>query len=345
MARSDRFLNACRHIEPDCTPIWIMRQAGRYLEEYRAIRAKHSFLEMCKTPELAVEITLQPIRRFDLDAAIIFSDILLPLEKMGIPIAFAEGEGPVLSQPVRTKEGVSRIHEMDPEQDMAYLMRAIEMTKQELNGLVPLIGFSGAPFTLASYAIEGGGSKHYVHTKSLMYNDPKSFHLFMEKLASMIATYLNTQIRHGAQAVQVFDSWVGCLSAVDYREYILPHMKQLFSSIDKSVPSIHFAVDALHLLPMIREGGGDVIGLDWRTPLDEAWKVVGHDRAVQGNLEPLSLFGSYEYLEHQVDDILSRAAGQSGHIFNLGHGIMQGTPVEAVTHLVELVHSLSRRNK
>jgi uroporphyrinogen decarboxylase len=319
-----------------------MRQAGRYMEAYRQIRARHSFLEMCKTPELAVEITLQPIRRFDLDAAIIFSDILLPLEKMGAALIFSDAGGPVIEKPVRSREDVDRLKALDIEEDLPYVLKAIEQAKTELDNVVPLIGFSGAPFTLASYLVEGGGSKHFQSTKTLMHTGTPVFHLLMDKLTDMAVQYLDAQIRHGAQAVQVFDSWIGILSTQDYREYVLPHMKRLFASLDRSVPSIHFGVDTFHLLPLMHEAGGDVVGLDWRVPIDEAWDHLGKNCAIQGNLDPTALFVSHDHIERQVQDIIGRVRGVNGHIFNLGHGILPGTPVENVEFLVDCVHAQGR---
>lgn len=343
MAREDRFLRACRGQDADCTPVWIMRQAGRYLEEYRNVRKAHSFLEMCKTPELATEVTLQPIRRFELDAAIIFSDILLPLEQMGIGLEFSDGEGPALLNPLRTPADVAKMKQIDPEQDLGYVLQAIEMTRRELNGAVPLIGFTGAPFTLASYAIEGGGSRNYLVTKTMMYTEPAAFRLLMEKLTDMVIAYLNAQIRHGAQAVQVFDSWVGTLSLVDYKAFVWPHMKRLFAGLDRAAPHIHFALGAAHLLELVSSAGGDVIGVDWRTPLDDAWQRIGVQKAVQGNLEPVTLFGSKEHLRAAAKDVLARAGNRNGHVFNLGHGVFPGTPVENVAMLIDLVHSESKR--
>jgi uroporphyrinogen decarboxylase len=319
-----------------------MRQAGRYMEEYRLIRKKHGFLEMCKTPELATAVTLQPIRRFDLDAAIIFSDILLPLEKMGVLLTFSDAGGPVIETPVRSLRNVSDLRTIEPEEDLHYVLKAIEMTCRELDGKVPLIGFCGAPFTLASYAIEGGGSKNYQLTKTMMYSEPETFHLLMEKLTDMAANYLNSQIRHGAAAVQVFDSWIGILSTQDYVEFVLPHMKRLFSTLDITVPSIHFGVGTSHLLALMDEAGGSVIGVDWRISIDQAWQLIGADRPIQGNLDPVSLFSSDEHIEHRVTDILGRVGKKHGHIFNLGHGILQGTPVQKVELLVESVHRQSR---
>jgi uroporphyrinogen decarboxylase len=343
MTKSDRFLRACRREVVDCTPVWLMRQAGRYMEEYRLMREKHGFLEMCRTPELAAEVTMQPIRRFDLDAAIIFSDILLPLESMGVRLSFGEGGGPVIENRVASKQDVLDLKGIDPETDLVYVMKAMEMARDRLEGSVPLIGFCGAPFTLASYLIEGGGSKYYKLAKGMMHTDESAFHLLMEKLTDMAALYVNAQVRHGAQAIQVFDSWVGILSTTDYRAYVLPHMLKLFSSIDKSVPSIHFGVGTFHLLPLMEEAGGDVIGVDWRTPIDEARALFTRRPAVQGNLDPTVLFTSFDYIEGQVKDILARVNGSPGHIFNLGHGILPDTPVENVDFLISSVHRESKR--
>ncbi|GAB4442474.1 MAG: uroporphyrinogen decarboxylase [bacterium] len=343
MARNDRFLNACRRKDVDCTPVWMMRQAGRYLEEYREIRKKHSFLEMCKTPELVVEVTLQPIRRFELDAAIIFADILLPLEHMGIDFEFTKGEGPHIKNPVRTLDDIKKMRSIEPAEQMPYLMEAIKTVLRELNGKVPLIGFSGAPFTLASYIIEGGGSRNYENTKAIMYKEPQSWHLLMEKLTDMVVVYLDSQIKAGVQAVQVFDSWVGCLSPLDYEEFVYPHQKRLFDNLNKSVPSIHFAYGASHLLDFVPKAGGDVIGIDWRINIDEAWKKIGYDKGVQGNLDPVALYGSKDYIRKRVKDILDRAENRRGHIFNLGHGILPTAPVENAKFMIDLVHELSRR--
>ena len=343
MSRADRYLKACRKESVDCTPVWIMRQAGRYLAEYRAMRAKHSFIEVCKTPELVVEVTLQPIRRFELDAAIIFADILLPLEKMGIDFEFTKGDGPQINNPVRTRAEVEKMRAINPREEMAYLMDAIRMVKGELNGQVPLIGFSGAPFTLASYITEGGGSRNYVFTKSMMYQEPATWHLLMEKLTDMVIVYLNDQIQAGVQAVQVFDSWVGCLSQADYREFVLPHQKRLMGALDKSVPHIHFAFGASHLLNLVQEAGGDVLGLDWRMDIDRAWQALNYEPGVQGNLDPVALYGSRDYIKGRVQDIISRAGNRNGHIFNLGHGILPTAPNDNVKYLVDLVHELSAR--
>jgi uroporphyrinogen decarboxylase len=341
MSRADRYLNACGKKSVDCTPVWIMRQAGRYLEEYRAVRAKYSFIEVCKTPELAAEVTLQPLRRFELDAAILFADILLPLEQMGIDFAFTRDDGPQIANPVRTRADVEMMRAIVPREEMAYLMETIRLVKRELNGLVPLIGFAGAPFTLASYIIEGGGSRNYVLTKSFMYRDPAAWRLLMEKLTDMAIAYLNDQIAAGVQAVQVFDSWVGCLSPADYREFVLPHQKRLLSSLNPEAPRIHFAFGASHLLPLVREAGGDVIGVDWRTEIGAAWKALDYGPGIQGNLDPVALHGSRQYLRRRVAEILAAIGGRRGHIFNLGHGILPTAPADAVKYLIDLVHELS----
>ena len=340
---NDRFLKACRREPVDCTPVWFMRQAGRYMVEYRRLREKHSILELCKTPELAAQVTLQPIDRFALDAAIIFADILLPLEPMGLSLEFAEGEGPIIHNPVRDRTAVDRLKVID-DTELQYVMDAISLTRKMLAGRVPLIGFAGAPFTLASYAIEGGSSRNYIHTKQMMYREPETWHRLMDKFARVITGYLRRQIKAGAQAVQLFDSWVGCLSAGDYAEYVMPHVQLIFEGLKhEGVPLIHFGTGTTAILKAMRQAGGDVIGIDWRIPIDEAWAMVGYDRAVQGNLDPVTLFGPISEIERRVTDILRRAAGRPGHIFNLGHGILPNTPVENVAATIDLVHKLSTR--
>jgi uroporphyrinogen decarboxylase len=339
----DRFLKACRREPVDATPVWFMRQAGRYMSEYRRLREKHSILDLCKTPELAAQVTMQPIDRFTLDAAIIFADILLPLEPMGLSLEFAEGEGPIIHNPVRDRAAVERLKAID-DTELQYVMDAISLTRERLAGRVPLIGFAGAPFTLASYAIEGGGSRNYIHTKRMMYSEPEIWHRLMDKLARVITGYLRRQIKSGAQAVQLFDSWVGCLSAGDYIEYVMPHVQLIFEGLKhEGVPLIHFGTGTTAILKSMREAGGDVIGVDWRIPIDDAWTLVGHDRAVQGNLDPVVLFGPIHEIERRVTDILRRAGGRPGHIFNLGHGILPNTPVEHVAAAIDLVHKLSAR--
>ena len=340
---NDRFLKACRREPVDCTPVWFMRQAGRYMAEYRALRAKHSILELCKTPELAAQVTLQPIDRFPLDAAIIFADILLPLEPMGLSLEFAEGEGPVIHNPVRSQADVERLKVIDGG-ELEYVAEAIRQARRALNGRVPLIGFAGAPFTLASYAIEGGSSRNYLLTKQLMYCEPKAWHQLMDKFARVITGYLRRQIKAGAQAIQLFDSWVGCLSVGDYVEYVLPHVQLIFEGLKREgVPMIHFGTGTSAMLRQMRDAGGDVIGVDWRIHLDEAWATVGHDVAVQGNLDPLTLFAPLHEIERRVADILRRAGGRPGHIFNLGHGILPTTPIEHVAATIDMAHKLSQR--
>lgn len=338
MSRSDRFLRACRKQEVDTTPIWIMRQAGRYLPEYRSLRSRHSFMTLCKTPELAVEVTIQPVRRFELDAAIIFSDILLPLEGLGLEVSFAEGKKPTVNPPIRTASDIHRLSPFNPEEHMSYLLEAIALARRGLRGKVPLIGFSGAPFTLATYMIDPDAGGNQLHLKSLMYREPVVFDLLLEKLTDMLIAYLNAQIARGAQAVQVFDTWAGTLSTADYREYVLPHMIRLFSALDPSVPRIFFAVGASHLIRLMEKTGCDVLGIDWRLPLDEAWGLAQFRPAIQGNLDPLALFGSHQYLTSRVRDILSKVGTRRGHIFNLGHGILPSTPIDSVALLVDLVH-------
>ncbi len=335
---NDRFLRACRREEVDCTPIWFMRQAGRYLPEYRALREKHTLLELCRTPELAVEVTLQPIRALGFDAAILFSDLLIPLAPLGIPFDFQAGEGPVIERPVRSAADVARLRVFEPRQELSMVLEAIRLLRRELR--VPLIGFAGAPFTLASYAIEGGHSTSFALTKALMYQDPETWHCLAGLLAELVADYLTAQIEAGAQAVQLFDSWIGALDEADYREFALPHVRRIFDALaDRDVPKIHFGTGTGHLLAAQREAGGTVIGVDWRTPLDVGWRLAGEDVAVQGNLDPTLLFADRERLLARVDEVLRRAGGRRGHVFNLGHGILPGTPVEAVRAVVEHVHA------
>ena len=340
---NDRFLRACRREPVDCTPVWFMRQAGRYMAEYRSLRAKHSILELCKTPELAAQVTLQPVERFPLDAAIIFADILLPLEAIGLSLDFTDGEGPVIHNPIRDRGSVEQLKVVDGE-ELSYVAEAVSLTCRALNGRVPLIGFAGAPFTLASYAIEGGGSRTYALTKQLMYQEPDVWHKLMDKLARVVTGYLRRQIRAGAQAIQLFDSWVGCLAPGDYEEYVLPHVQLIFEGLkQQQVPLIYFGTGTSAILRQMRQAGSDVIGIDWRIHLDEAWTAVGHDVAVQGNLDPLVLFAPLHEIERRVEDILRRAAGRPGHIFNLGHGILPNTPVEHVSAVVEMVHKFTAR--
>ncbi len=337
------FLMACHRQPTDYTPIWLMRQAGRYLKEYRSLRKKHSFLEMCKNPDLAAEVTLQPIEKFKLDAAIIFSDILIPLEPMGVEFEFAKGEGPVFHQPLQEKNDVERLRVFEPEEEISFLMKAIRIVRKELEGRVPLIGFSGAPFTLASYIIEGGYSKNYVLTKSLMYRDRSTWDALMQKLSEVVIRYLKAQIRSGVQAIQIFDSWAGCLSPGDYEEYVLPYSKKVVDGVRKTVPLIHFATSNATLLGLMKQAGGDVIGVDWRVEIGEAWARLGYDVAIQGNLDPVILLGPLESVEKNVRKILDRVGDRPGHIFNLGHGLLPNTPPDHVAALVDMVHEYSSK--
>jgi uroporphyrinogen decarboxylase len=336
-------MKACRREAVPYTPIWLMRQAGRYMREYREVRARTTFLELCKTPSLAAEVTVTAAERLAVDAAIIFADILLILEPMGIDLEFAEGEGPVIHNPVRNAGDVKRLREVEDPAALSFVYEAIALTRRELKPHVPLIGFCGAPFTLASYMIEGGGSKNYVNTKKLMYDDAGAWHEMMSLIVRALVKYLNAQVDAGAQAVQLFDSWVGCLSPDDYREFVLPHSRAVIEGVKPGAPVIHFGTGTAALLELMREAGGDVIGLDWRVRLDEAWARVGHDVGVMGNLDPVALFAGTETLRAQAKRILDQAAGRPGHVFNLGHGILPQTPVENVIALVEMVHEMSSR--
>jgi len=346
IVRTDRFLRACRRQPVDCTPVWFMRQAGRYMAAYQALRQRYSLLDLCKTPELAAEVTLQPMQRLPVDAAIIFTDLLIPLEPMGARLVFAPNEGPVIENPIRSASDVEALRRVDPQADLAFTLEAIRMVCRELDGKVPLIGFAGAPFTLASYLIEGSGSRHFIHTKQLMYHQPEAWHGLLDKLASVATTFLQAQIAAGAQVVQLFDSWVGCLSPDDYRRYVLPYTKQVIDGLRHAgAPVIHFGTDTAMLLDVMREAGSDVIGVDWRIPLDDAWRRIGPDVGIQGNLDPVALFAPLPEIERRVEDILQRAGNRPGHIFNLGHGILPETPVEHVQAVADLVHARSARKK
>ncbi len=340
---NDRFLKACRREPVDRTPVWFMRQAGRYMAEYQRIRAKHGILDVCKTPDLAAEVTLQPIERFDLDAAIIFADILLPLEPMGLQLTFREEEGPVILNPVRHQDDVTRLRQVERDA-FRFSSDAVSLTKKALDGRVPLIGFAGAPFTLASYAIEGGSSRNYLNTKQMMFSRPDQWHALLRKLSDVVMTYLENQIRAGVEVVQIFDSWVGCLSPADYGEYVLPHVQSVIDRLKpEGIPIIYFGTGTSTLLPLMRSAGSDVLGLDWHVELDEAWARVGFDVAVQGNLDPVILFAPLPEIERRIKDILDRAGNRAGHIFNLGHGILPKTPVDHVEAAIGFVHKYSTR--
>ncbi len=336
-ASNSRFVRACKSLAVDRTPVWFMRQAGRYMAEYRAVRKEHSLLEICKKPGLAAEVTITAAEILGVDAAIIFADLLLPLEVMGLPFHFSAGEGPVIEKPVRTKEDIVRLR-TDRAGELGYVSEAVGLVAKHFAERVPVIGFCGAPFTLASYMIEGGGSRNYVHTKKMMYNSPVAWDALMGKLVAVTTAYAAEQVRAGADAIQIFDSWVGCLSVEDYRRYVLSHVTGMVKTLQKSgAPVIYFGTDSATLLPAMRETGAEVIGLDWRIPLDEGWARLEHGCAVQGNLDPVVLFADWKELKARAEDVLRRAGGRAGHIFNLGHGILPETPVENVKRLARMV--------
>jgi uroporphyrinogen decarboxylase len=318
-----------------------MRQAGRYMAEYRELRSRYSLLDLCRSPELVTTVTLQPVRRIDVDAAILFSDLLLPLEPMGIPFDFVRGEGPAIENPLRTEADIDRLKVFEPREALRHVLEAIGLVRRELDGPngVPLIGFGGAPFTLASYAIEGGHSQNFALTKSLMYSNSKAWHRLCDMLATVVGEYMKAQVEAGAQAIQIFDSWAGALSSAAYREFVLPHTRKVFAAIDGlGVPTIHFGTGTANILRDMRDAGGEVIGADWRIHLDEAWDRIGHDRAIQGNLDPTLLLAPLDRMLTAADDVLERAQGRPGHIFNLGHGILPSTPLDHVQALAQHVH-------
>ncbi len=342
-----RFLRACQCQLADATPVWLMRQAGRYMPEYRALREQYGILEIIKTPELACSVTMQPIHAFDLDAAIIFADILPPLEGMGLQLSFGKGEGPIIHNPVRNSADVAALQVLPPQESLGFTLEAIKLVRQELEPRgIPLIGFSGAPFTLASYAIEGGGSRNYLYTKGLMMSEPATWQRLMEKLSEVVGHYLLAQAQAGAQALQLFDSWVGALSPTDYREYVLPYSRRAIEIARQgNVPIIHFGTNTSGMLDLIQEAGGDVIGIDWHINLATAWQQLGYGKAVQGNLDPVTLFAPWPHLQRRVRQLLDEVAGRPGHIFNLGHGILPGTPVDNIRRLVDFVHTYSTSNE
>ncbi len=340
-APNSSFVRACKSQPVDRTPVWFMRQAGRYMPEYRAVRKQHSLLEICKKPALAAEVTITAAEILRVDAAIIFADLLLPLEVMGLPFHFSAGEGPVIEKPVRTKEDIA-ILRTDRAGELGYVSEAVSLVAKHFRDRVPVIGFCGAPFTLASYMIEGGGSRNYIHAKKMMYNSPEHWDALMRKLVAVTSEYAAEQVRAGADVIQIFDSWVGCLSVEDYRRYVLPHVTSMVKDLQRAgAPIIYFGTDSATLLPAMKETGADVIGLDWRIPLDEGWQRLDHGCAVQGNLDPVLLFADWKELRSRAQDILRRAGGRAGHIFNLGHGILPETPVENVKNLARSVQEYS----
>ena len=337
------FMKACRGEPTEVTPVWLMRQAGRYLPEYRAVRKTTTFLELCKNPALCAEVMVTTVNRLGVDAAIIFSDLLPILEPMGLELEYAAGEGPIIHNPLREGGDVDRLLELESVDALHFVTETVRLTRSELPANIPLIGFAGAPFTLASYAIEGGSSRNHLNTKTLMYRDEGAWRALMERLTRAVTLYLNAQISAGAQCVQLFDSWVGCLGPEDYRRYVLPYVQQIISDITAGVPVISFSTGNPALLPLLAEGGSSVVGADWRVRLDEAWRMIGHDRAIQGNLEPAALLADRQEIRQRVQAILDQAQGRQGHIFNLGHGVLQQTPVDNVVAMVDLVHALSQR--
>jgi len=336
-----RFLRACLKKPVDRPPVWFLRQAGRYMAEYREVRKHHTLVEICKRPELAAEVTITAAEKLGVDAAIIFADLLLPLEPMGLDFEFVAGEGPMVHSPLRTVESIDRLR-VDRAGQLEYVAAAIEKVAGHFGDSLGIIGFCGAPFTLASYMIEGGSSRNYIFTKQMMYSEPYAWQKLLDKLVAVLAPYCKQQVDAGADVIQIFDSWVGSLSVEDYRDYVLPVTKRLVRAVQElGVPVIYFGVDTASLLPAMRETGADVIGLDWRTPLDEGWKALGYSCAVQGNLDPITLFAPEPILETRVKQVLAQAAGRAGHIFNLGHGIVPNTPVENVQAVVRMVKAFS----
>ena len=337
MTGAQRFLRACLRQPVDVTPVWFLRQAGRYMAEYQAVRRHHSLLEICRTPQLAADITITAAEKLDVDAAIIFADLLLPFAPMGLDVEFVNGEGPVVHKPVRTAADIDRLR-TDRASELGYVSEAISVVAAHFKDRLGIIGFCGAPYTLASYMVEGGGSRNWIETKKLMYSDPGAFRALLEKLVEILAPYCRQQIEAGADAIQIFDSWVGSLSVQDYREFVLPLTTELIRRVQSfGVPVIYFGVDTASLLPAMRSTGADVLGLDWRIPLDTAWADIAYACAVQGNLDPIALFAPQDLLRNRIRSILSQAAGRPGHIFNLGHGIVPGTPVESVQAAVRFV--------
>ena len=339
--RDSRFLRACRAQPVDATPVWFMRQAGRYMPEYQAVRARHGILEICKTPALAAEVTITAAERLDVDAAIIFADLLLPVEPMGMRLRFEQGEGPVLENPLRDEAAIARLRS-DVASELGFVSEAIRLVRRHFGPRLPVIGFAGAPFTLASYMIEGGSSRHFLATKRLLYQAPKAWALLMEKLCAALEPYLLAQVEAGADAVQLFDSWAGCLSVDDYSEYVLPYSERLIRAVQgRGVPVIHFATESASLLEAMERAGSAVLGVDWRIRLDQAWAKVGHRPAIQGNLDPAALLAPLPELRRRVRAILEQAGQRPGHIFNLGHGILPETPVEHVIATVQMVREYS----
>ncbi len=345
LTSGSRIVRACLRKPVDRPPVWFLRQAGRYMPEYQAVRKHHSLLEICKKPELAAEVTVTAAEKLGVDAAIIFADLLLPFEPMGLDFEFQAGEGPVVHKPVRTFDDVKRLR-TDRAAELGYVAEAIQKVVTHFKDRIGIIGFCGAPFTLASYMIEGGSSRNYIAAKTMMYRQPDAWRLLMDKLVAVLREYVKQQVEAGADVIQIFDSWVGVLSVEDYRDFVLPITKTLIREVQSfGVPVIYFGVETASLLPAMRETGADVLGLDWRTPLGDIWKSLDCSCAVQGNLDPITLFAEPELIRERVKQILTQAGGRPGHIFNLGHGIVPGTPVENVQHVVRFVRELSAEVK
>jgi uroporphyrinogen decarboxylase len=336
------FLRAARGLPTSYTPVWFMRQAGRTLPEYRRVRERHTLLEICRLPEVCAEVTLQPMRRMPLDAAVMFGDIMLPLAGVGIELDIVEKVGPVIATPIRDMAGVARLRDLEPEQDVAPVLEAVRLVRRALEPRRAVLGFAGAPFTLASYLVEGKPTRDFVQTKALMYGAPDVWDALMTRLARIAAAFLRANVEAGADALQLFDSWVGALSVTDYARYVQPYTRQVFAALgDLDVPLVHFGTNTAHLLDAMKTDGGTVMGLDWRLPLDAAWARVGHDLGVQGNLDPAVLFAPAEAVEAAADDVLRRAGGRPGHVFNLGHGLLPNTPLGNIERLVDVVHERS----
>jgi uroporphyrinogen decarboxylase len=339
-----RFLDACYLRRPDATPIWFMRQAGRCLADYRELRKKYDILTMAKTPELCTMVTLMPVQQLGVDAAVLYADIMLPVEGMGVSLELQAEVGPIIHHPIRTKQDIEALRVTDAEETVPFVMEAIRMVRRELEGKQAVIGFSGSPFTLACYLIEGRPSRDYALAKSLMYGQPKLWHELMDKLTRMICNYLVAQVRAGVDVVQLFDSWIGALSPSVYRQYVLPYSKRIFETVKETgAPAIHFGTGVAALLEAMTEAGGDIISVDWRVDLDEAWARIGYDRGIQGNLDPTLLLTDWPTVERGMFDVLRRAANRPGHIFNLGHGVLAPTDPAMLRRLVDAVHDATRR--
>ena len=342
---NDNFLRACWRKETDFTPVWFMRQAGRYLESYQKVRAQNDVLTICKTPELSAKVTVAAVDELGVDAAILFADIMLPLDALGVKLELVDGVGPVIQKPVGNMEDVEKFEGFDPKDQVPYVIDSIRLVKQILDDRIPLIGFSGAPFTLASYLIEGRPSRDFARTKKMMYSQPDIWNALMSRLSIIVSSYLQAQISAGVDAVQLFDSWSGCLSPTDYQEFVMPYNKEILETIGTNpIPRVHFGVGTAGILRIMKDAGGDVIGVDWRVPIDEAWEQIGNV-AIQGNLDPATLLGRRSLLEARTKEILSRIGGRPGHVFNLGHGVLPETPVENAKELVQFVHKTTRQHR